>query len=244
MTKRNFIHQILITVIIGVILPYPELSAKCASTARTYKWHDWLVTWCLGTGGEAIAENGKSGASIKLFKSSRDGSDCMQYRMLSLAGPLVSFEYTWTSTGGAHPDNGRTFQTVDLSRNAEKIALIDLFPENDILTKLLADSVICARSSDTVTTLKELLENYRCQGIPGDLLSSFAFHHLKGDSVAVRIGLDWSIECRYARSDPVQIGIYLPLKGILRDTLDNELHSSDTLGLLMKDMARKTKSVR
>jgi hypothetical protein len=53
--------------------------------------------------------------------------------------------------------------------------------------------------------------------LDADMLQNFAFHHVKGDQVAVRIGL--SHGCEVARGALTQIGLYLPIPKALAEPL-------------------------
>jgi len=50
------------------------------------------------------------------------------------------------------------------------------------------------------------------------MLRSFAFHHVKGNDVAVRIGL--SHGCEVMRGNFTQLGVYLPMPKKMRSALE------------------------
>lgn len=169
------------------------------------------------------------------------------FQLLSVVGPLVSFEDTeYSDCGGAHPTTQTRFTAVDLKREGtvayqydesvdvdvdrpgKAVKLTDYFQESDILNALLADRVISealkeAGVSTPPKTLAALPEVFAKNGylingelsLRPDFLTRFAFHHLEGDMVAVRINLP-SIAFGYRSK---QIGLLLPVPPVLKQQL-------------------------
>lgn len=143
-------------------------------------------------------------------------------KLLSIVGPIVSYQQgdSWTCVGAAHPGAYIAFQTLDLRQPQKKLLLTDVFAAKDILAALLKEPVIKqtltrVRPPKPIQTLAQLSEHlqantHECEyAFESDWLERFAFDHLKGDQVAVRLGL--SHGCEAARGRLTQLGIYLPL---------------------------------
>ncbi|MCM0080104.1 hypothetical protein L4X63_00710 [Geomonas sp. Red32] len=133
------------------------------------------------------------------------------YEVVSLVGPVLSVCESWYSDSGAHPSYGSRFRTVNLDRGKEELSLTDIFDESEVLTALLKDRII-GKHLGKVTPKRladlEALDG-GCEIDFQGLNRSFAFHHLKGGAVAVRIGLPHG--CEVMRGNFTQLGIYLPL---------------------------------
>ena len=118
----------------------------------------------------------------------------------------------------AHPGLETRFTAIDLARSGEviyvsppeadlfeldlaklgKVAkLTDYFPEEEVLKALLNNAIIQeelgGESPQSLAELLTLLKGLRINEIPylfpRDFLTRFAFHHLEGENVAVRLGL-------------------------------------------------------
>jgi len=118
----------------------------------------------------------------------------------------------------AHPGLETRFTAIDLARSGEviyvsppeadlfeldlaklgKVAkLTDYFPEEEVLKALLNNAIIQeelgGESPQSQAELLTLLKGLRINEIPylfpRDFLTRFAFHHLEGENVAVRLGL-------------------------------------------------------
>lgn len=131
--------------------------------------------------------------------------------MLSIVGPYISFEVSYYAEGGAHPSYGTFYKVINII-NGKRVSLKQLFSKKVLFKTLIADSVIKKALSATPRNLDELFKNADggCEMfIHESILSSFAFHHIKNNKVAVRIGI--SHGCEINRGDFTQIGIYLPI---------------------------------
>lgn len=121
--------------------------------------------------------------------------------------------------------------------------LTDYFPAKDIHAALIKDSVIgkALRSIDlepeSVKSLDELMKHVErglvyidpnqdrsgksyplCFSMNKDMLTSFAFNHVEGDKIAVRIGLPGNGLCR---ENLTQIGILLPIPRMLKNAAED-----------------------
>ena len=163
----------------------------------------------------------------------REGADSQALRMektyavLSAVGPWLSVQGgTFCDCGGAHPTAVLGFYTYDLRKirpdSGASADLASIFPADVILAALLHNDTIAGVLNDagvvSPRTLPELLKALAFKTTKfGDcnfsfddaLLSSFAFHHIEGDKVAVRFGLP--PEAQVCRGQLTQIEILLPV---------------------------------
>jgi hypothetical protein len=142
---------------------------------------------------------------------------------------------------------------VDAGKPAK---LTDYFPADSVRDALLKDSVVQKALSTInvqardIKSLDELMSyigtglvysddansdtsstrNPLCFSMEKDLLSNFAFDHIEGNKVAVRIGLSGAGTCR---ENLTQIGILLPIPPALKNALGDA--NSGKGGFLMKD---------
>jgi hypothetical protein len=191
--------------------------------------------------------------AFSLFRSfpvSETDMSCVQEQslgLLSWVGPYLSFrqEDNWNCKGTAHPGAFSQFQTLD-TRTKKPVALTALFPDNQILKALLADSVVrkalaSQASKKTFASSQELLNtlvenNSECEyAFDEDMLEHFAFHHIQGQQVAVRIGL--SHGCEAARGFLTQLGILLPIPPGLKQALNEA--QKQRAGILMAEAEKR-----
>ncbi|HEY3026215.1 MAG TPA: hypothetical protein VGJ55_08710 [Pyrinomonadaceae bacterium] len=138
---------------------------------------------------------------------------------------------------------------IDMADPPKKIVkLTDYFAGRDILRALLADRVIqtALDSFDLKPpprSLRELSDLLATQGyvlgssglgLPPDYLTRFAFHHLEGDKVAVRLSLSSASVAN--QSEREQIGLLLPVPEKLAAPFRSA--STGRQGFLMKDTER------
>jgi len=169
-----------------------------------------------------------------------DGPDEHGYRsqehfqVRSMVGPWLSVDHSWYSEGGAHPSYGIDRTTHDITRGGQAIALNEIFSEAVLFEALRADTVIQKYLRDaSVETLSELQQSLygECAVSFSGLLTSWAFHHVRGDQVAVRIGLGHG--CEVERGNFTELGLYLPIPSHLRSTI----MAADEAGTLMDDLS-------
>jgi hypothetical protein len=163
-------------------------------------------------------------------------------KLLSVVGSIVSYEeFEGTSCeGAAHPSAITLYAAVDAAHPGKKPRLTDLFPDADVLRALLSDAVVKKHAPKTPPKTTEALvkalesSDPECEySFGGDLLNRFAFHHVEGQKVAVRIGL--SHGCEVARGKLTQLGILLAVPPALQQALERA--STRAEGFLMRDQA-------
>ncbi|HLK55162.1 MAG TPA: hypothetical protein VKU00_01275 [Chthonomonadaceae bacterium] len=168
-------------------------------------------------------------------------------KLLSVVGPILSFEvHAYVDGGGAHPMLATYYQVVDATHPARTVALTGLFPDAQVLKALLADKIIqkvlaTDGAQAPPTTCIELVKRLNGKEFGGesdseygfgpDFLTEFAFHHIEGDMVAVRLSVSHGAEVY--RGEHTQIGILLPIPTLLQHPF--ELARARKEGFLMQD---------
>ena len=149
--------------------------------------------------------------------------DC-SFILLSVVGTIASLqdsEVSFCQDSSSHPDIENRFMSIDLAKAGRPTKLTDLFAEADILKALLANSIVKsalkqAKSSQVPTNLQELYKIFKGieipdQGcpynLPADFLNQFAFHHVNGNQIAVRLKL----QPQHLNCEDEQLGFYLPI---------------------------------
>lgn len=190
-------------------------------------------------------------------------SERIDIKELSKVGPISSAGID-SSAGckrATHPSDKHEFRTWDSRDGSEKtLKLTDLFDKRDIYSALMKDKIVQgALSSENLRPqnfeeLQKLLSRNDGQGIsvyqnrpnrdPLDIhlnkniLSNFAFHHIEGDKIAVRLLPDYGSEA--ARNQKTQLAIVLPIPRQLREAFSKA--DKGNAGFLMKDSKQKGKS--
>jgi hypothetical protein len=171
----------------------------------------------------------------------------LQYaRIVSLVGYLMTVE-TYTegfSEGAAHPFSHSRYTTIDMQHPHRTTSLTDYFKPNDIYKALLRDKIVQThlRGDTPASTLDALIQqlaehnvdSQSCEhGFESDLLTRFAFYDVRGDKVAVRLGL--SNAYGVCRGSLAQLGIWLPIPDSLKQNLSGTAFQD--VGFLMKERA-------
>ena len=185
------------------------------------------------TGWRVVVANGmgaatRSGRTVVLFADEEETQEDQPepkgswHRILSAVGSIVSIENSYYYEGGAHPSYGTIWKTVDLEAG-ESGNLAAIFPEDEILAALRADRIVreAYRGGEEPGSLFELIDNLDggCDmRFSRDMLADYAFHHVREDRVAVRIGLTHG--CEVMRGSFTQLGVYLDIPPVLSEALD------------------------
>lgn len=161
--------------------------------------------------------------------------------ILSFVGSLLSIQTTVSTycERAAHPAGETSFVTFDLAQSVssgaspaprpKRVRLGDLFAPEPVIAAFRSDPLIgraIAGTGPDPKTLQalqeamgaapEMIEAKNCYAFAGDQLARFAFHHLDGDQVAVRVGLPGAGPCR---ENLTQIGLLLPIPAPLASAL-------------------------
>jgi len=198
----------------------------------------------------AVRRAGRKTIDLIAIPKSEPGCEGdLSVQILSVVGSIVSYQLSEGTTCefAAHPSAVTLYKAVDAAdpkRAALHPSLTDFFADADVLRAMMADSVVQRHAPKAVPrTAAELVtalsaSQAECEyAFEKDLLNRFAFHHVEGDRVAVRIGL--SHGCEVARGKLTQLGILLPVPPKLKDALDRA--SSRTEGFLMRDASLVSK---
>jgi hypothetical protein len=179
----------------------------------------------------------------------------LNFQQLSLVGSIMSFrkDVDQSCQREAHPSQLSEFNTIELT-NGNAAQLTDYFRAEDIYEALMADRVV-QKALGSVNAkpgnLNQLLHTLSrggiqyieepsdtskalCFSMNDDLLFHFAFDHLEGDKVAVRIGLPGTGVCR---ANLTQVGILLPVPAELKEAF--KVADKGSGGFLMKDAKTK-----
>lgn len=171
-------------------------------------------------GGKIIAINNATKQQITVFEDKKDknGSGSVTYDIVSLVGPVLSVFESYYSDSGMHPAYGGVFKVINLDNNGKNISITELFDEAEVLKALLKDKIVKkSLGNNRPQSIEQLVEvaDGGCDVSFFDFPHSFAFHHLKGNEVAVRIGLAHG--CEAMRGKFTQLGIYLPIPVAISD---------------------------
>lgn len=168
----------------------------------------------------------------------------------SVVGPYLSYREDRYWEGGAHPSGSIGYHVVDVRSPRREVRLTDLFPQaavrdalwsDPVVRKALAGGGVRTRPATAAALVKALElksfggdEGMTYQFMP-NFLSQFAFHHLEGDRVAVRLNVPWSAEIY--RFQSTEIGILLPIPPGLRGPLRRAAAGRE--GFLARNAARQ-----
>jgi hypothetical protein len=169
---------------------------------------------------------------------------------LAVAGPYLSLavdEYI-APFPALGPNIARRFATYRIGPGLERVKLTALFAERDVVRALLADGVVKRhlRRGPAPTTLAALSARlddpgsgaYTFSGDPA-WVDSFAFHHVKGDRVAVRIALPGGNAVH--RTQRTELGIYLPMPAAMRGLLTTAAREGRLMDRLKGGTAKVTR---
>jgi hypothetical protein len=207
-----------------------DSAPRPAQKAEVIKAGDWTIT---ATQTEGWAVNGRTRERVELYKQMEEAErkKCEDYsfsaRILSVVGSFVSYYLSEGGyCGGAHPFEVRTFMTIDLARGGHTVALSELFDRHELEDALNKDPWLS----------KARAEQDGCTYSESDLTGHhFAFHHLKDDKVAVRLGLPHG--CEVMRGSFTELGLYLTPPEWLR----KQLVAADKARLLLGQRGARTR---
>lgn len=218
--------------------PTEQSANKIYSVSTKIDDTKWTVQWSsIHIAAQSEDDKHKTLFAIAGHHEDEECESSKSVQLLSLVGPYAAYKF---SSGGycqgtAHPWAYVGLHAVDI-RDGKKISLITLFSEEILFRALMQDSYIRkALKGAKPTSLKALwkMVDGGCRAsIDDSALTSFAFHHIKGDQIAIRIG--FSHGCEAARGAHTQIAFYLPIP----EKLAGALKTANKNKLLMKDLAK------
>ncbi len=179
---------------------------------------------------------------ITLYQTIKASPECTidsAHELQSVVGPIISFlgDFGADCEGAAHPSAATRFVVFD-ARTGKELPITTWFNEATILAALKADPIVAKTIKGMqINSLSDLAKKAatECEFSYFGLENSYAFHHLKGNQVAIRFGL--SHGCEVMRGNFTQLGIYLPIPNSLRPWLEK----AKARGLLMNRMEIKNK---
>ncbi len=196
---------------------------KGASGPFTVEWTDANLSAYRTTDPAHPIFDARQDAETTWKKLSRDpkvGSLGYTFRLLSVVGPVLSYEESENcACGGAHPSAFTRFHAVDLN-TGRPVKIDTLFAPNEIFRALAADRIVrkALPPGAHPQTLPALLKALEFQSVTiddcsylftNDILDSFAFYDIAGPRVAVRLSLPHAVET--CRGSMTQLGIWLPI---------------------------------
>ena len=225
------------------------ISSATLAQLRTVQSDGWEVSWDDSIG---VATRGYNRVVLygdpKLLECE---DEVLRGRVLSLVGSLVSFEtfHSFYCEGAASPRAIRRFQTIDLHTGKE-VDIRLLVPDSLLVAALKQNKVI----REALKQPSFWIEEVDIEGFPdlysiiesggggceigfGYIGTSFAFHHRRGDQIAVKFGLPHGCEAMGGRL--TQVGVYLPIPAILA----TELTHAEAQGYLMADLTGEPKDI-
>jgi hypothetical protein len=189
--------------------PYVHATAVPEHGAFT----QWIVT---KENGKIEVRSDATRAPMTFFSDVHTARVVSRFNVVSVVGSVLSVSEQSSWQGGAHPGHLRRLRTINLVSGRTPVPLTDMFPEAAIVAALLKDGVVTqalARAPQRAhpKTLKDISQTAEggCEMDFSELGTRYAFHHVKGDQVAVRLGLPHG--CEAMRGDHTEIGIYLPI---------------------------------
>jgi hypothetical protein len=161
--------------------------SRAANQFRVLQTAEGRITW---TADRATVQFSGTTTEVTLYQDSEDKPEAGQEALalegicsrtkndlISIVGPVVSYQYKWESFCGAHPSYGASLLAVTLAKDFPPASIVDLFDEQEVLVALLQAKPIADKLQQRVHDLPTLL---RTLGAPcktdeySKLLSSFA----------------------------------------------------------------------
>ena len=211
-----------------------------SNTKREVVFKHWKISW---NESSCVIINEKKGEKKLLYQNKNTKHlkeklgywERVDYRMLSIVGPFISYELNYYHEGGAHPSYGKLYKTYNLLTGREA-RLTDIYSASYILRQLKRDRVIKralrGRRPRSLEYLFDMVDGGCDMYISDDLLSAFAIHHIIRGKVAIRIGLPHGCEAK--RGNFTQLGIYFPIPRKYRKVF----YQAKKKKLLMKNFIR------
>ena len=195
--------------------------------------------------------------ATKRYRSSfeKDGGRCSlstYFIPAAVVGDLVSYEFE----SGFFCDTASgewRYATLDVARPKAFLDLRDFFDDDQILRAFLTDpqlasdiqKSIAEKKLDAVPTTLESLSSFLTKFdyqiydgnsfFEADYLTRFAFHHLEGEAICIRVSATSTSTA--GRANHQYAEIFLPVPNKLRDVLQKADTGSE--GFLMKNSATK-----
>ena len=187
-----------------------SLSPEESDPLRTNRYKEFIISFNERIG---VSTDTKQNRSFLLYGEKTERNESTYYRFLSLVGPILSVERNYEAEEGIRLYTDTRFQAIDIT-TGESARLSSYFPQSEILQALLNDKFIenrLKKKPESIKSLKDLTLALKdpCEiNLGPEALSFFAFHHVRGNQVAVRLGLPPGCG-EMIRATFTEIGIYL-----------------------------------
>jgi hypothetical protein len=142
------------------------------------------------------------------------------YYIISIIGNLLSYEFTYSLYGGAHPTGGMWYRTINITSKKE-ISLDDLFTSKSILEVMLNDTSFTNYTSNKhPINLNDFISSLHsgCEVNFRHLLTSFAITGVSDNEISIQFGIDHG--CEVMPEVFTSISIKLPRSTILYDFIN------------------------
>jgi hypothetical protein len=209
--------------LLALVLAAPTAGAPRKPVSKSLTAGDWTLAWT-GDSGKATGPGGRTLVLWEPPKKEKGCDEGVNGDVLSVVGTIVSFDLSAGGycEGAAHPYAVRHYVVKDLARNGKEVSLYDFFDKAEVQRALDADPFLRKEKDDEDAPCRFTLEGFE---------KSFAFHHVEGDKVAVRVGLTHG--CEVMRGNLTQLGLLLTPKPDLLARLE----AAEKSGTLMKTLA-------
>ncbi len=133
-----------------------------------------------------------------------------EYKVISIVGSYLSYEYCYNGSGGLHPIGGRWYRTINIDKKND-LSLDSLFTSEVIYKKLSTDTNFTKYLTEKHTkNLSEFIRSLDggCEISFENLLVSYAITSINNSFVSVQFGLTHG--CEYMPEKFTVIKIELP----------------------------------
>ncbi len=243
--KRHLLpHNLLSKLAYFIALHLCIYSGVFANDTKSYQFKDFFVKW---DNSKCVVENVKTQKIKQIYRDTSSTETVTfegkrvktitsaDYTMLSIVGTIISYRKDVTSEIYFHPTCcGSDFININLT-TGQPSNLVEKFDTNAIFYSLLNDKVIKnfigKHKPQNLEELVEMITSGCEVTMSFDyFFQQFAFHHVKNDSVAVRIMFHKL--CDITGGSDTQIGFYLPIP----EPIKEEFEQAVLQKTLMKDL--------
>jgi hypothetical protein len=214
----------------------PTVRATTEGDHGTSRYGSWRIEWGPGR----ATATGDQGVRVVLYKDSEetdgDFHTKLTHRILSVVGPYVSYAVEFYTDGGAHPTYGTIWKVADVRDPGREVDLRELVGAAPIHRAMKADKklqrALRGGNPADLTALLATLDGGCTMALGPTMTKAFAFHHLVGDQVAVRLGIGHG--CEVERGTFTEIELLVPIGDLMPMIIP-----AAAAGTLMEDFLTK-----
>lgn len=136
----------------------------------------------------------------------------INYTMLSIVGPYVSFLISYDGTGAVHDVAGNYYDNYNL-KSGSHAEITDIFPASDIYLALLHDSIIISDLKGyNPKDINDLIDHLDgdCQIDFSSLLTNFAVKYIDNMKAVIEFGLPHGCEVMKGNFTYIDISLMIP----------------------------------